>query len=192
MMRRLKAEGRAIRSVAYARSVLRIALKSAKRQGLVTRNVADREYVDPPRARRPEVDVHDAKTVAKILANVETPADRLLLATIASFGLRIGEALGLKWRDLNFTTKTMQIARAVQRREKKGLVFVEVRTSRSRRALLMSDALISDLKKHHRDSSTRASPFLEPHLGRSSRRSGGPLPSLRRPKCIRGRPRDST
>lgn len=151
MMRRLKADGRAPRSVGYSREVLCIALHDAKRWKLINVNVADREHVDPPRIPKREVDAYDAKEVAKILAAVVDTDDRVLLATIATFGLRIGEALGLKWKDLDLASGTLRIVRAVQRQQaKKGLVFTEVKTSRSRRGLLIPEGLVRVLQEHHR------------------------------------------
>lgn len=155
LMNRLRSEKRAVRSVAYARSILRIALNDAKRWHLVSRNVADREYVDPPRIPKAEVDAHNAETVALILSKVADAGDRLMLRTIATFGLRIGETLGLKWKDIDFEAKRIHVTRAVQwqkvaGRKERELVFVEVKTSRSRRALLMPDSLVTELKEHRR------------------------------------------
>lgn len=149
MMTRLQADGRASRSVAYARSVLRIALTAAKRMGLVTRNVADREYVQPPRVERASFDVHGSDAVAAVLTQVDPP-HRLLIATIAALGLRVGEALGLRWREIDFAARTLRIVRAVQRQRRKGLVFVNVKTSRSRRSLLVPHVLLDGLKEHRR------------------------------------------
>jgi integrase len=148
MLARLRHAGWAPRSVAYARSVLRIALKKAVRWRLVPRNVAD--DVDPPKVPRDEVDVHDSSAVSAILAHAMNADDRTLLATIATFGLRIGEALGLRWRDVNLSGNTIRIVRAVQRQAGKGLVFVDLKTARSRRALLMPPSLVEDLKSHRK------------------------------------------
>jgi integrase len=155
MMTKLKNEKRSIRSVAYSRSILRIALTDAKRWQLVPRNVADREYVDPPRIPQREVDAHDAATITKILAKVPDDGDRLLLRTIATFGLRIGEALALRWRDIDLASKHLRVVRAVQRQKvddskKRQLVFVDVKTKRSQRALLMPHSLVAEYQKHRK------------------------------------------
>jgi len=151
MMRDVRTKGRAVRSIAYARTTLRIALADAKRWGLVTRNVADREFVDPPRMEKVEVDAYSAAEVTKILAAVKDPEDRLLFATLVCLGLRIGEGLGLRWSDIDFATNTLRVARAVQRQQGKGLVFVPTKTTRSRRALLMPAELVAQLQVHRRE-----------------------------------------
>src|SRR4029077_4418022 len=120
--------GKSMRSVAYSRSVLRIALTDAKRWGLVIRNVADREYVDPPRVPKTEIEPLDAKAASLLMKTVTgTPAEALI-TTILSLGLRISEALGLQWKNVDFGAKTIRIVRAYQR-QGKSHTFVEVKTS---------------------------------------------------------------
>jgi integrase len=167
MMNRLRADGRAVRSVAYARTVLRIALTDAKRWGIVSKNVADREHVDPPRLTRGEVDAYSAAEVGKILAKISDSDDRAMIRTIATFGLRVGEVLGLQWKDVDFEARTLRIVRAVQRQQpNKGLVFAELKTGRSRRSLLMPESLVTELKEHRRrqlEQKLRAANVWEDH-----------------------------
>lgn len=61
-------------------------------------------------------------------------------------GLRLGEALGLGWDDVDLTAKTLRIRRALQRVEKK-LVFVEPKSERSRRTVSLPDFAITALKR---------------------------------------------
>lgn len=100
-----------------------------------------------------EIDVIDAGAIGKKLEKVSDAADRLLLRTIATFGLRIGEALGLQWDCVDFEAKAIHIVRAAQREPKtpdakSRIVLVDVKTDNSRRALLAPDSLLEELKAH--------------------------------------------
>lgn len=157
MMTRLKANGYALRSVAYARSVLRIALKAAEDEHLVTRNVAER--VRAPKVPRAEIQSLTLKDAQKLMAKVAGTPGAALITMILSLGLRIGEALGLRWKDVDLKAKTLQIVQAYQIQEhedgtREG-VFVEVKTTKSRRALKMSDALAKILRDHKRAQAER-------------------------------------
>jgi integrase len=64
-------------------------------------------------------------------------------------GLRPGEALGLKWADLNAQESTLRVARQVQRIKGKGLVIKSVKQKKER-TLLISEATIQILQTHKR------------------------------------------
>ena len=149
MMKRIESKKYAPRTAAYARSVLRIALRQAKRDGIVTRNVADREFVDPPSVPKVEIEPLDIKDARILLAKLAGKPRETLVSTILALGLRIGEALGLQWKDVDFEAKTLRVMRGLQQQGKE-LKFVPVKTERSRRLLLLSDALLSLLKDHRR------------------------------------------
>lgn len=62
-------------------------------------------------------------------------------------GLRPGEALGLKWADLNVNESKLHVARQVQRVKGKGLVVKAVKQKKER-TLFISDATIQILLTH--------------------------------------------
>jgi integrase len=64
-------------------------------------------------------------------------------------GLRPGEALGLKWADLNAQESTLRVARQVQRIKGKGLVVKSVKQKKER-SLLISETTIQILQTHKR------------------------------------------
>jgi integrase len=90
-------------------------LRSALSYGVKTRrlpfNVASN--VTPPNGARPEVQPWSAGELAAFLQHVET--DRLgpLFEVIAATGLRRGEALGLRWTDLDLANRTARIRQTV-------------------------------------------------------------------------------
>ena len=80
-----------------------------------------------------------------------TRNDRLhvLWVLLATAGLRVGEALGLKWEDLDLDARRLAVKRALQHRRGVGLVFVEPKTPRSRRAVPLTSIAVEALRDHH-------------------------------------------
>lgn len=66
---------------------------------------------------------------------------RTLLLLAVSFGLRISEVLGLKWRDVDWLGKTLSIERAVVKQ-----ICDEVKSSHSARKMVCADELLEVLK----------------------------------------------
>ena len=67
---------------------------------------------------------------------------RFMLAT----GLRLGEALGVTWADVDLTTGTLVVQRTIVRVKGKGLVAKRVKSRASERALLMPPWCVGLLK----------------------------------------------
>jgi integrase len=68
-----------------------------------------------------------------------------LLVILGTAGLRIGEALGLRWRDIDLSAGRLVVRQALQRRRGVGLVFVEPKTARSRRTVHLAPIAIDAL-----------------------------------------------
>jgi integrase len=97
----------------YARVVLRAALNTAIRWRLVTVNVAT--LIDAPRTASREIKPltpDQARTL--LVAAREHPLEAFVTVALAC-GLRLGEALGLQWTDVDLHAGTLQVKRAVQR-----------------------------------------------------------------------------
>ncbi len=113
-LRAMTEDGHAPRSVASNLTVLRMALKQAVRDGMIDRNVA--ADVDPPRTVRREPRILTPAEARRLIADGD-PFWTLLVTT----GLRLGEALGLRWRDVGPDTVTVTGSlRPVDRRFRSG------------------------------------------------------------------------
>lgn len=93
-VRGMTRDGLSPRSVGMNLLVLRMALRAAVRDGLVRENVAER--VDPPRVPREEPVILTAGQVRAVIEDGD-PLWTLLVTT----GLRLGEALALRWSDVD-------------------------------------------------------------------------------------------
>lgn len=89
-------------TVAGARSVLSTAVKDAQREGHVLTNEA--ALTRAPKVRRQGLPAPDAATVRAVLAALEGHRLRALYVLLAGTGLRIGEATGLRWEDVDLGT----------------------------------------------------------------------------------------
>lgn len=73
-----------------------------------------------------------------------------LWVLLATTGLRLGEALGLLWTDIDFASGRLVVKRALQRQPDIGYVFVEPKTARSRRTVYLALGALRTLVDHRR------------------------------------------
>jgi integrase len=145
MMKAALATGASPCTVSHQRAVLRTALNVAMRRGLLGRNVAS--LTDPPRVPQREVRPL-SRADARVLLEAAR-GDRLeALFTVAlAVGLRQGEALGLRWPDVDLDAGTLTIQRSLQRVGGEWL-FLEPKTARSRRTLPLPGPVVAALREH--------------------------------------------
>lgn len=132
-------------------AVLRRALRDAVRSGLVTRNVAAREYVDAPRVRPSEPQALSAVEVRRLLAAARGDWLEGLIVTAVGTGLRLGELLGLAWEDIEPLRLNVRHAlRHVPGPTRKAGRYLrdELKTERSRRAVPLSPSVAAALAVH--------------------------------------------
>ena len=122
-------------TVRYVLLILRNALGKAVRWGLVGRNVAT--LVDPPRVGHKEVRVLSPEEATKLLEAARGEAIEGLVTVAISTGVRLGEALGLQWRDVDLDRRQLRINKSLQRVSGQGQVLMETKTRRSRRILVL-------------------------------------------------------
>jgi len=149
---RLLAQGLAPRSVRQAHVVLHGALGQAMRWGMVGRNAADGVIVPRPEPREMET-----LTIDELQRLFEVTKDeplRSLWILLSTTGLREGEALGLRWDDVDLARGTLVVRRAVQRQGTAGWVVIDPKTPRSRRTIHLSRLAVEALrarKTHQRE-----------------------------------------
>jgi len=103
------------RTVNYVHTILHRAFKDAVRWGRLARNPAD--AADPPRAGQKSDGIHawDAATLRRFLAASREAEDRLhaLWVVLATTGMRRGEALGLRWSDLDLDSGRARVLQTI-------------------------------------------------------------------------------
>jgi integrase len=100
MLRDMAAAGASTDSIRRARALLTRGIRRAQRDGLVHPNVA--ELAEMPRGTRRASKAMTLDQVRDLLALELTPFWRAYIVTALTCGLRPGELLGLRWRDVDF------------------------------------------------------------------------------------------
>jgi len=143
---RLTAQGLAPRSVRQAHVVLHSALRQAVRWGMVGRNAADGVII--PRAEPSEMATLTSEQLHVLFESTNGQSLHAVWVLLATTGLREGEALGLKWSDIDMEKATLVVRRALQRHGSAGFVMVDPKTTRSRRTIHLSRIAVQALTEH--------------------------------------------
>ena len=135
------------RTVRYTHTILHRALRDAVRWGLLARNPAD--LADPPKHRTPEMQVWTAEQLRTFLRSVDD--DRLygFWLLIATTGLRRGEALGLRWGDVDLDAGRAAIRQTLSSVGGR-LAFSTPKTTKSRRSVTLDPSTMATLRAHRR------------------------------------------
>ena len=142
-----RAEGCAPQSVKHFHRMLGKAMNDAVKWGVIDRNIVS--LVSTPRVPRPDMCVLTAEQAQQFLIAAQDNFLEALFVVAITTGARIGELLGISWNDVHLRTGKLHIRRALGRQTKKGLVFSEPKTERSRRTVHLTAMAIDALKKHH-------------------------------------------
>jgi integrase len=150
---------------------LRTALNEAMRRGHLGRNPAS--LAKAPRLEEEEVEPYSVEEAQRLLiAAAELPRNGARWAVALALGLRQGEALGLKWSDVDLTTGTLFVRRSRLRprwqhgctepcgrkmgghcpdRRSLRAETAETKSRAGRRRIGLPEQLVSLLQKHQRD-----------------------------------------
>lgn len=138
--------GQAPASVRQLHAVLHRAFGQAARWGLVARNVAD--LVSPPRVERREMSALSPEEARAFLEAASGDRLEALYVVALTSGLRLGELLALRWRDVDLQAGMLQVTGTLQRTGA-GLVIAEPKTVRSRRHVALTATAVEALRRHH-------------------------------------------
>lgn len=138
-------EGKSGSTVRRIRAVLVQALDYAVRLGIVARNVA--ALTKTPRMPRSEGRTLTPGHAKALLASLAGHRYEALYMVMLTTGIRRGEALGLRWEDLDLRQGIMTVRRQLKR-EGGRLVTSETKTAKSRRAINLPKPVTYALRAH--------------------------------------------
>jgi integrase len=144
---KLSSKGMKPAGVEVAHNTLSGALKYALRMEVVWRNVV--QSVTPPKVERKEVEPPEITIVRRILETARGKEHPLYpcLHLIAYTGVRRGEALGLRWQDVNLEVGSICISQTLGR-SLAGLIFQPPKTNAGRRVIDLDDETVAVLRAH--------------------------------------------
>ena len=138
-------DGLAPKTVRYMHGTLRTALNHAMRWNYLVRNPA--AVVEGPRVRQQEIQPLTREEAQRFLAAIRGDRLEALYTVALTMGLRQGEALGLRWRDVDLELGNFRINNQLQRVNHK-YELVEPKTARSRRSLAIPAKIVDSLRQH--------------------------------------------
>jgi len=136
------------RSVRYIHTIVHRAFRDAVRWARIVRNPAD--AADPPRASavvRPTMTTWTADQVRAFIDHTKEHRLHAAYVLLATTGMRRGEALGLRWSDLDLTAGRASISQTVI------MVHHDIRigapkTARGRRTVALDPGTVTALREH--------------------------------------------
>lgn len=134
-------------SVRRIHATLHRAFRDAVRWQLIVRNPAS--GADPPRAGRPEVRVWTPDQLRTFLRGARGDRNFVLWLFYVLTGTRRGEALALRWSDVDLAIGNATIRRSLVPVDHR-LVFGEPKTDRGRRRISLDPQLVATLRTHRR------------------------------------------
>ncbi len=139
----LKASGKSSSTIRQVYTVLRAILDTAVRDKLLALNPA--AEVSRPRVHRTEAGHLTPEELRALLVAAETTRYRPLFALLANTGLRRGEALALRWADVDLKNHTLRIGATLSRVNGE-LIRTSTKTATSRRNVPISPVAVEILK----------------------------------------------
>jgi integrase len=152
----LRAKGLAESTVRSAYTILRAILDTAVRDGALARNPA--AVVKRPRVTAKESSFLTPEQVRALLEAAKSSRYAPLFSLLVNTGLRRGEALALRWSDIDFEDKLLRV-RGTLTRVDGDLIVTSTKTAKSRRSIPVSDgtgALLKEIRKHQVEEQLKA------------------------------------
>jgi integrase len=113
--------------------------RARKRFKLPSNPVAEVEK--QPRKRRVSIDVYSTEEVMALVRRADSPQDGALFLTAAFTGLRMGELLALRWRDVDFPLQAIRVRASYTHKA------LDTPKNRTGRTVPMIDAVASELAR---------------------------------------------
>jgi integrase len=141
----MREAGQSPRSQQQARALLSVALGEAENNEYIPSNPVKKVRI--PVNKNREIEPLTIEEVRRLLETYrDTPSSaRLHIALLC--GLRQGEALGLRWQDIDLVNGVLEVRNQIQMIDGK-LQLTGLKTERSRRSLVLTSGSLESLKLH--------------------------------------------
>jgi integrase len=140
--------GLAARTVGQVHRFLHRAFGHAVKWGVIATNPC--AAVEPPAITTKEIEILTEDQVTEVLNKLKGRPMYMLAAVGLSTGLRRGELLALRWKDVNLDTGVLQVERSLEQ-TKAGLRFKEPKTKHGRRQVAVPASVVAGLKHLRRE-----------------------------------------
>ena len=136
-------------TVRNAHAILSAAYREAIRLGLTDRNPVASVALPGKRPRR--VTSPTVAVVRELLRQAREKGGQLypFLHLLVYTGMRRGEALALRWRNVNLDEGYLTVVESAVKTRSRGVVVAEPKTYHSHRTIDLDDGTIDELRRHH-------------------------------------------
>jgi integrase len=135
------------KTVRNTHTVLRKALSDAERLGIVYRNAA--AAARGPSVERPEFMVWSSDELRQFFAAAESNHIYGAFVLLATTGMRRGEVLGVRWKDIDLDSGELAIVQTITNVDGK-LTVGSPKTTKSRRVIYLDETTVMMLRQHRR------------------------------------------
>lgn len=145
---KLREQGKSPRQIELIHATLRRAYVIAVRQGYTALNPVN--LVDPPRVPKKELTILDDNQARQFAVAAQESRHETLYFLAITTGIRLGELLGLNWKDVDWGKKEIFIQRQLQRVHGKGYELTLPKTLSSRRKIALGEEAMKRLSVHRK------------------------------------------
>ena len=131
-------------SINHVHKIIHDGLATAVRHEVLSRNIAS--LVQPPKIPKTKMNVWTDEQLVEFLAYAKQYRYYMIILLAATCGLRRGEAIALRWIDVDLTKGTITVNQSYTRGEK-GHIFQEPKTKAGIRTIALPQITIDALKR---------------------------------------------
>ncbi|MBU0511331.1 MAG: site-specific integrase [Chloroflexi bacterium] len=144
-------EGCSNHAVHVTHKTLRVALNHAIKLGLIGRNPCS--GTTPPKPKQTEMKFFDEIQVRVLLDKAQAIRDRFypLYYLAVHTGMRQAELIGLKWEDVDWERRTIQVKRQVRHFKGGGYTFTMPKSKSGKRTIILGKRAVEVLREHQND-----------------------------------------
>ena len=129
--------------------VLRGAFREAIRDGVINENLADSDHRDFPKAEKYKGNFYNKEQAFTLLEKAKKIGEPIYSAIILAifYGLRKSEILGLRWKDIDFSAKTLTVNNTVTQNGALRVEQEKTKTAKSNRTIALQELTVQYLKE---------------------------------------------
>ena len=146
LMKTVMEKGRSVNTANHVFTVLRKALNDAERRGMISRNPC--RLTSPPRMTPYSVERPSIEHIKNIIDRVRHDTRHgTIIEFMARTGVRRGEAVAIKWHNIDLDRGVAEVIESASRVTGVGLVMSPTKTASGRRTLYLDTRTVSMLRQ---------------------------------------------